>query len=75
MPTRYGGMLFDDPVIYAPCKHKNSLDGETKLPPGVDFNQEAKVAVKMRHRTTRKAKANDIQSRLPEPRHSAVQWS
>ena len=84
LPTRYGGMSFDDPVADAPCKHKDSLectttltnlilDGETKLPPGVDFDQEAKVAVKMRHRTTQKAKADDIQSRLPEPQRRAME--
>ena len=84
LPARYGGMSFDDPVTDSQSKHTDSLectatltglilDGETELPRGVDFDREAVVAIKRRHRTTLKAKADDLQSRLPEPQRRAVE--
>ena len=84
LPARYGGMSFDDPVTDSQSKHTDSLectatltglilDGETELPRGVDFDREAVVAIKRRHRTTLKAKADDLQSHLPEPQRCAVE--
>ena len=57
LPAHYGGMTFDDSVSDAPCKHVDSLectttlmglilDGEPKLPPNVDFDQEAKAELR-----------------------------
>ena len=57
LPTRYGGMSFDDPVSDAPCKHMDSLestttlmglifDREPELPTNVDFDQEAKAEIR-----------------------------
>jgi len=49
------------------------VDGATDLPAGGDLDQEAKVAIKARHRTTLKEKADNIQSRLPDPQCRAME--
>ena len=36
------------------------LDGESQLPRGMDLDEEAKTAIKNRHRTILKTKANDL---------------
>ena len=84
LPARYGGMSFDDPVADSSYKHIDSLEctanlaglileGESELPQGLDLNQEAKAEIKKRHRNIYKAKADDLQSRLPEPQHRAME--
>ena len=64
--------IFKDTSIVISTKGERYL-GETELPRGVDFDREAVVAIKRRHRTTLKAKADDLQSRLPEPQRRAVE--
>ena len=77
-------MSFDDPVTDSSTKYTDSLkytatltsllvDGATELPAGGDLDQEAKAAIKARHRTTLKKKADNIQSRLPDPQRRAME--
>ena len=84
LPARYGGMSFDDPVADSSTKHTDSLeytatltsllvDGATELPEGGDLDEEAKAEIKARHRTTLKEKADNIQSRLPDPQRRAME--
>ena len=84
LPARYGGMSFDDPVADSPHKHTDSLectttltglllDGKLELPRRTDLDQQAKAAINKRHRATLKAKADDLQSRLPEPQRRAME--
>ena len=84
LPARYGGMSFDDPEADSQWKHSDSLectatltglilDGESELPRNMDLDQEAKTAIKIRHRTILKTKADDLQSRLPEPQRRAME--
>ena len=84
LPARYGGMSFDDPVADSQPKYTDSrectatltgliLDGESELPAGADLDQEARAGIKKRHCTTLKAKADDLQSRLPEPQRRAME--
>ena len=49
-----------------------TLDGESQLPPDMDLDQGAKTAIKNRHRTILKTKADDLQSRLSEPQRRAM---
>ena len=84
LPARYGGMSFNDPVTDSSTKHTESLeytailtsllvDGATELPVGGDLDQDAKAAIKARHRTALKEKADNIQSRLPDPQRRAME--
>ena len=84
LPARYGGMSFDDPVADSSTKHTDLLeytatltsllvDGATELPEGGDLDEEAKAAIKARHRTTLKEKADNIQSHLPDPQRRAME--
>ena len=77
-------MSFDDPVADSQPKYTDSrectatltgliLDGESELPVGADLDQEARAGIKKRHCTTLKAKADDLQSRLPEPQRRAME--
>ena len=84
LPARYGGMSFNDPVTDSSTKHTESLectailtsllvDGATELPVGGDLDQDAKAAIKARHRTALREKADNIQSRLPDPQRHAME--
>ena len=75
---------FNDPVTDSSTKHTESLectailtsllvDGATELPVGGDLDQDAKAAIKARHRTALKEKADNIQSRLPDPQRRAME--
>lgn len=84
LPARYGGMSFDDPVADSSIKHTDSLeytatltsllvDGATDLPAGSDLDHEAKAAIKARHRSALKERADNIQSRLPDSQRRAME--
>ena len=49
------------------------VDGATELPVGGDLDQDAKAAIKARHRTALKEKADNIQSRLPDLQRRAME--
>ena len=84
LPARYGGMSFDDPVADSSIKHTDSLeytatltsllvDGATDLPAGSDLDHEAKAAIKARYRSALKERADNLQSRLPDSQHRAME--
>ena len=83
LPTRLGGMSFNDPVKDSRSKHADSIectakltqlitDNGTDVMTSIDQDLNQKMAMRKRHDVLYKIKADDLQRRLPESQQRAM---